>query len=207
MTLPFERTRSLVMTKEFLQRLLDPKQTPRVPRPVRGHAHMLLRHYPTLGDIELVHNALPNWFGPVPPFPRLRGNPQVESVISASTTETKPAWPLIAELVQAGELLPPAEFIKRMGWTQQNLDKALEASRVFFVEDGIRYFPAFYLDKSCDRRQLEAICKALGNLPGGAKLQFFRSHRGSLGGLTPLEALAQGQITTVLAAAKAFAEM
>ncbi len=99
MTLPFERTRSLVMTKEFLQRLLDPKQTPRVPRPVRGHAHMLLRHFPTLGDIDLVHQALPNWFGPVQPVPR-----QVEVVVSASTTGTKPAWPLVDELLRDGGL-------------------------------------------------------------------------------------------------------
>jgi hypothetical protein len=207
MTQPYERTRSLVLTKEFLQRLLDPKQTPRVPKAVRGHARMLLRHFPTLMDIDLVHNALPCWYGPVPPFSRLRGNPQVDSVIAASTAETTSISLAVADLVRAGELLSHAEFIASMGWTQKNLDKALAANRVFFVEvNCIGYFPAFYLDKRCDRRQLEAICEALDNLPGGEKLQFFRSHRGSLGGKTPLEALEQGQMPAVLAAAQAFAD-
>src|SRR6185369_950297 len=156
MTQPFERTRSLVLTIEFLQRLLDPKQTPRVPKAVRGRAKMLLRHFPTLGDIDLVHNAIPNWIGPVPPFQRQRGNPVVECVISASTTEGTPAWPLIEKLVRLGQLLPLAEFIESMGWTQQNLDKALAANRVFFVQvNDTRYFPAFFLDQRYDRRQLE----------------------------------------------------
>lgn len=36
MTTPFERTRALVQTKEFLEAMLDPKTTPRVPRWMRG---------------------------------------------------------------------------------------------------------------------------------------------------------------------------
>lgn len=36
MTVPFERTRALVLTKEFLEAMLDPKQTPRTPRWMRG---------------------------------------------------------------------------------------------------------------------------------------------------------------------------
>jgi hypothetical protein len=44
MTTPYMRTRALVLTKEFLQALLDPKQTPRVPRMVRRRAKALLQH-------------------------------------------------------------------------------------------------------------------------------------------------------------------
>jgi hypothetical protein len=73
MTIPFERTRALVQTKQFLEAMLDPKQTPRTPRWMRGRAKALLRHYPGLAEVELAHKALPDKFGPVPPFSRMHG--------------------------------------------------------------------------------------------------------------------------------------
>jgi hypothetical protein len=60
MTVPFERTRALVQTKEFLAAMLDPMQTPRVPRWMRGKAKSLLKHYPGLAEIEMAHKALPD---------------------------------------------------------------------------------------------------------------------------------------------------
>lgn len=65
MTIPFERTRALVHTKAILEAMLDPKQTPRVPRWMRGKAKSLLKHYPGLAEIEMAHKALPTEFGPV----------------------------------------------------------------------------------------------------------------------------------------------
>lgn len=88
MTIPFERTRALIHTYELLKRLQDPKETPRVPRWLRGHAKALLKHYPSYGDIEQAHKALPDLFGPVPPFSRLSGTADVQSVIDA--TKGKP---------------------------------------------------------------------------------------------------------------------
>lgn len=85
MTIPYERTRAVLETKAFLERLLNPRETPRVPRTVRAHAKWLLRHFPSYSDIELVHEALPDWFGPVPPFSRMRGSAQSDAVIDAST--------------------------------------------------------------------------------------------------------------------------
>lgn len=85
MTIPFERTRSILQTKDFLERLLNPRETPRVPRAVRAQAKTLLRHFPTYSDIELAHQALPDWYGPVPPFSRMRGSPQTDAAIEAST--------------------------------------------------------------------------------------------------------------------------
>lgn len=73
MTIPYERTRALVQTKEFLEAMLDPKATPRVPHWMRGKAKALLRHYPGLYEIERAHKALPEAFGPVPPFSRMHG--------------------------------------------------------------------------------------------------------------------------------------
>ena len=111
------------------------------------------------------------------------------------------------EMIRKRELLESAAFATRLGWTRQALSKALAARRVFFVEhQGARYFPAFYADKRYDRRHLEAITKLLGDLPGGAKLQFFLNPRGSLGKRTPLQALERGQLADVKAAAEGFVQ-
>ena len=60
MTLPIEKTRAILSTKTFLQDLLDPIKTPKVPKRIRDHAYFLLRHYPNLSDFKLVEN---NWSG------------------------------------------------------------------------------------------------------------------------------------------------
>ena len=36
-----------------------------------GKAKALLRHYPGLAEIEMAHKALPDEYGPVPPFSRI----------------------------------------------------------------------------------------------------------------------------------------
>ena len=68
MTLPFERTRATLDVRLFLRELTDPALTPRVPRAMRVRAASLLKHFPKHADIEQAHKALPNCFGPVPPF-------------------------------------------------------------------------------------------------------------------------------------------
>lgn len=60
MKVPAERTSALIQTRQFLQNLLT---IPRVPRAVREEAKALLRHYPCVADIEIAHNARPDWFG------------------------------------------------------------------------------------------------------------------------------------------------
>ena len=85
MTIPYERTRAVLETRTFLQQLLDPAANPRVPGRVRESARSLLQHYPDYASIELAHKALPHLFGPVPPFSRIRGNPQTDALIDAST--------------------------------------------------------------------------------------------------------------------------
>ena len=72
MTIPFERTRALLETKSFLLKLVDTEPLPDVPEAVRQHAEYLLRHYPSYSDIELAHRALPDLYGPVPPFQRVQ---------------------------------------------------------------------------------------------------------------------------------------
>jgi hypothetical protein len=51
MTLPDERTRAIIYTRQFLLSLLDPKETPKVPRSVRFQAANCLRHFPSKLDL------------------------------------------------------------------------------------------------------------------------------------------------------------
>lgn len=48
MTLPYERTRAIVETRDFLTHLLGNR---RVPASVRNEARWLLRHYPSASDV------------------------------------------------------------------------------------------------------------------------------------------------------------
>ena len=130
--------------------------------------------------------------------------------------ELAAAWPAVKSsagftpqaLIAKGELIESAALVAHLGWTRQALSKALGASRVFYIEHaGTRYYPAFYVDSTrYERRHLEAVSKMLGDLPGGAKLLFFLTPKGSLGRATPLEALAKGKVVEVLAAAEGFAK-
>ena len=52
MTLPEEEARAIAATRTFLYALLDPKQTPRVPREVRQRARRVLKHYPLMPPDE-----------------------------------------------------------------------------------------------------------------------------------------------------------
>ncbi len=83
MTTPYERTRALVQTKDFLLRLSSLGDDV-VPLVIAVEAETLLRHYPELAQIELAHQALPQFFGPVPPFSRLSGTADVRGVIDAA---------------------------------------------------------------------------------------------------------------------------
>ena len=65
MTLPHQRTRALLKTIKFLESLADPGITPLVPEGVRFVAMDLLKDYPTLAEIELIHHALPALFDSV----------------------------------------------------------------------------------------------------------------------------------------------
>lgn len=62
MTLPDERYRAVIQTRQFLIDLLDPKKYPRIPRAVRGEAYRLLRHYPTDWDMQRAADAVPEVF-------------------------------------------------------------------------------------------------------------------------------------------------
>lgn len=112
-------------------------------------------------------------------------------------------------MVNKRQLVTPVEFQELMGWTtRQAVWKAAKSHRVFYLlYKAERYFPSFYGDPAFDRKHLEAVTKVLGDLPGGSKLQFFLTRKGSLGGDTPLQALAAGRVAKVKDVAAAFAEV
>ena len=47
MTLPDERYRAMIQGMHFLEDLLRPQTTPRVPKYIRDRARRILRHYPS----------------------------------------------------------------------------------------------------------------------------------------------------------------
>lgn len=84
MTTPYLRTRALVLTKELLQRLSSLGDEA-VPIGLAAEAEELLRHYPTLQDIEAAHRERPDIFGPAPPFQRDIANPQILGILDAAS--------------------------------------------------------------------------------------------------------------------------
>jgi hypothetical protein len=124
-----------------------------------------------------------------------------------SSREREGAAAAMKKMIQDSRLIDSTSFVERRRMTRQALSKALKAHRVFYVEvDGLRYIPSFFLDARLERRQLEGVSKALGELPGPSKLQFFTTKKASLSGKTPLDALADGQYSLVRTAAQGFAE-
>ena len=63
-TLPDERYRSLKWAEQFLQDLLDPSKTPRVPKRIRQQAYSVLRHYPGQYYIEELARRAPDIITP-----------------------------------------------------------------------------------------------------------------------------------------------
>ena len=87
--------------------------------------------------------------------------------------------------------------------------EATESRRIIYLpyeEEEERYFPTFFGIPAYDREQMQTVTKILGDLPGGSKLQFFVTRKGSLGGLTPLQALAAGRFSKVIDIAAAFSQ-
>jgi hypothetical protein len=99
--------------------------------------------------------------------------------------------PLIAS--EHVQLIDAVELSRRMRRSLKQLAESTNRNRLFFVErSGIRLFPDFFGDRRFRRRHLYEVCEHLGSLPGGSKLQFFSTPKGSLGQITPLEALQRG---------------
>jgi len=63
MTTPDERLNSIILAREFIRSLLDPKQTPRVPTKIRKEAGYRLRHFPSEFYLEQLRQVCPDILG------------------------------------------------------------------------------------------------------------------------------------------------
>lgn len=63
MTMPDERTRAVMQTRDFLRSLLDSEQCPGIPSDIRDLARQLLRHFPSSMEMRVAHRHCPDWFG------------------------------------------------------------------------------------------------------------------------------------------------
>jgi biotin operon repressor len=111
------------------------------------------------------------------------------------------------DLIANKKVLPSGEFAAALSVSRQALSKAVQSGRLFALEaGGENYYPSFYLDCKVDRRKLERVSKTMGALSGWERWRFFTTPKGSLAGLTPLDALKKGKYEEVLTAATGFAE-
>ena len=62
MTLPDERYRAVIRTREFLLNLCNPQHTPRVPKLIREEARWCLRHFPSQFDMDMASREAPQVF-------------------------------------------------------------------------------------------------------------------------------------------------
>ncbi len=114
----------------------------------------------------------------------------------------------LLRLVQNRAVITAEELARALGVSQLDLCEAVQAGRLFKVEvDGRLYYPAFYAAQDIDRTRLERVIKVLSGLGGWSQWQFFTTPKGSLGNLTPLQALKiKGMFKAVVRAAAGFAE-
>lgn len=113
------------------------------------------------------------------------------------------------KLMKRKLILPSGEFADALGVSREDLNKKVAAHRLFAMElDGENYYPAFYLELDVDRKKkLERVSRALGDISGWRKWQFFTTPKGSLGDKSPLQALEDGKsLKAVITTAVGFAE-
>lgn len=152
-------------------------------------------------DVITVRNAIDKWLI----HSNIKADADEDSALAEKTRQK--SIETLERYAREETLIKSDVLIKELGWSRQALSKARKAQRVYSVEvKGESYYPAFFIDSQYERRQLEAVSKILGNLPGTSKLQFMLTPKGSLNGLTPLKALAKGKIAEVKIAAKGFVE-
>lgn len=114
----------------------------------------------------------------------------------------------LAALITRGELITSSEMLSMLGVTRQALSEARARRRIFSITgpSGKSFYPAFYVKGVPDRRDLEKVSVALNDIPGWSKFHFFNSESNYLGGITPLQAMADGKLPAVLVAAAGYAE-
>ena len=62
MTMPDERYRAVLRAEEFLRALADPSITKRIPKEIRQRARGILRHYPSVWEMDIASQQAPDVF-------------------------------------------------------------------------------------------------------------------------------------------------
>ena len=111
-------------------------------------------------------------------------------------------------LYERGELLGEAQMCERLGIDEAALRNAVREGRMFWIEGarGEAWYPVFFVDSAANRRDIERVALALNQIPGGSQWRFFTTPKYSLGGRTPLDALFDGALSSVLQTAHEFVE-
>jgi hypothetical protein len=114
----------------------------------------------------------------------------------------------LKERIENKVLITSKELQDLLQVTPLFISDAERSNRLFSIAGpaGENYYPAFYADVSLDRGSIEEVCIALDSLPSTSKFYFFTSKSTYLGVKTPLEALKEGRLADVLAAATGYAE-
>lgn len=105
-------------------------------------------------------------------------------------------------------LLPEDEFIRGMAGSAEALAMAVSSGTLFFVvRDGRKLYPSFFIDRTKNEgRHLAAVMKHLAGVDDLAKWLFFTTPKGSLGAMTPLEAMQRRRFAAVKRTAEGFAQ-
>ncbi len=113
-----------------------------------------------------------------------------------------------SKFVKQKKILPVDEFAEAMEISRESLGKLVATRRLFVLEvAGEIYYPAFYLQHDTERKKVERVCRALGDISGWSKWDFFTRPKNSLGDKTPLQALKdKDSLAAVVTSAIGFAE-
>ncbi len=111
-------------------------------------------------------------------------------------------------LIKNKEIVSYSVLQEGLGRDWPAFNKAISGGQILILYvDREHYIPAFYLDKAIDHLHLESVMESLGDLDPWTKWQFFKTPKLTLNGATPLEALRESEIESVLSAAAGFSEL
>jgi hypothetical protein len=123
MTMPFERTRAVLQTGDFLKWVLGAEATSEMFMQAKREARTLLRHYPSSIDLHRVHLACPMWFGPTLDLNGPMPPDEVERLVAGLDSAehdgqdevSQVVWPAMPKRVSDGKQLDVQAWARRKG--------------------------------------------------------------------------------------------
>lgn len=135
------------------------------------------------------------------PIQSQRGRRQSARTNVASSHRTLARQTLVAE----GKLVRAVYVCNAYGISEKRLKQDVALGRIFTVVIGRHeYLPTFFLAKILDPTNLAKVVRKLAGLTGWRMWDFFTTPKTEIENLTPLQALAKGEVKQVLRTATAF---